>query len=708
MGLLFDVNTGKFYKDINNDGAFTSDTDSEYTGQDDKWGWDGNTKTLTLNGFEWTTSAESALTIISDDSNNNLIIQLQTGSVNSFISTVESDVENSDSRGIYATTSITIQGDGTLNAIAGKAYFSEGLDVENNLTITGGTVNATSGNAQLSSYGIYINGSISITGGTLNATGGNGQSSYGLISNTISITGGTVTAIGETGAFNSQPTTLPAGPYLYWTNTTVADPGGNGTDGSVTPFNYSSAYKYVRIQKILPPSVPSYGINIGTLIGGTIVTEPEGDVAQGATVNMTITPDEGYKLNSVSVCKTDDSSIEVDLNEGTYSFEMPEYGVTISATFTNMNEEAKTLIEQGNYTIDQQTANTEAALKTWLISEINSLISAIPYDITESNITISNFEAAVTNGANGRFDFSVALNKGEEAIRATASASGIILAEDPQPSQKNEITTTQSGSGSVQLDKGMATEGETVTVTVSPASGYVLSSLVVYKRGNGWITTTVNGTGNTRTFIMPDYSVVVRTVFQKSDALLNQEAVEAAIAAVTGGTYTMAQGSATTEAQVKTWLLNTLNYLFGEAHGIEFRSTGDMIGNVTVTEFTEAENGTETNPLGTDGSFKFKVTINKGNASETTNEVEGVIKATPYSDNPTSIDEVKTPELRAYVTDGTLYVTGLTVGKPWRVYTITGSLIHAATASADEDKITLSLRGIYIITTQKESLKVAW
>ena len=64
--------------------------------------------------------------------------------------------------------------------------------------------------------------------------------------------------------------------------------------------------------------------------------------------------------------------------------------------------------------------------------------------------------------------------------------------------------------------------------------------------------------------------------------------------------------------------------------------------------------------------------------------------------------------LKAYVNNGTLYVSGLTAGKVWSVYTTTGALIYQSTANSDTAETYLSVRGLYIIQSGNKTVKVAY
>ena len=109
------------------------------------------------------------------------------------------DTTNSNSCGIYANGTITINS-GTVTATGESApAASYGICAGGSVTIEDGTVNATSGEAGGDSIGIYTSNSVTINGGDVTATAGDAVgSSYGIntanISTSITVNGGTVTA----------------------------------------------------------------------------------------------------------------------------------------------------------------------------------------------------------------------------------------------------------------------------------------------------------------------------------------------------------------------------------------------------------------------------------------------------------------------------------------------------------------------------------
>jgi uncharacterized repeat protein (TIGR02543 family) len=225
--------------------------------------------TLTINGVNFTTSADTALEL-------NLYtspITLHIVGANTFVSTF---IGLGDTTGITAKDTLTITGSGSLTATGGESTstgLSFGINTYKDINISGVTVEATGGAAGEQSYGIRASTDINIsgtanvtaTGGTtqetsygirayndftvsgtakVNATGGTGvMDSYGIMAtNTLNVTGGTVVFSGET----SAATTGSLTPAIAYIDENYADGRNkvrvNNTAVNLTTVKYYEAY----------------------------------------------------------------------------------------------------------------------------------------------------------------------------------------------------------------------------------------------------------------------------------------------------------------------------------------------------------------------------------------------------------------------------------------------------------------------------------
>ncbi|MDR0872370.1 MAG: hypothetical protein LBN27_02735, partial [Prevotellaceae bacterium] len=79
------------------------------------------------------------------------------------------------------------------------------------------------------------------------------------------------------------------------------------------------------------------------------------------------------------------------------------------------------------------------------------------------------------------------------------------------------VSIATLSNGTVTLDKNTNPAnyeaGETVTLTITPAESYELLTISAHKTGDEGTTVTLDGTGNSRTFTMPDFGVTVTATF---------------------------------------------------------------------------------------------------------------------------------------------------------------------------------------------------
>ena len=79
-----------------------------------------------------------------------------------------------------------------------------------------------------------------------------------------------------------------------------------------------------------------YDIIVEKSAHGTVTPEWE-SAMKGDTVTLTVKPDKGYKLETLSVAGKGGSVVKVNEKNGVYSFDMPAYAVVVKATFVEEN-----------------------------------------------------------------------------------------------------------------------------------------------------------------------------------------------------------------------------------------------------------------------------------------------------------------------------------------------------------------------------------
>ena len=84
---------------------------------------------------------------------------------------------------------------------------------------------------------------------------------------------------------------------------------------------------------------PSYTVSVEDMENGTVETDPR-RAEEGEEVTITVTPDDGYELDTLTVTDRDGDEVEVtEERDGTYTFEMPDSRVTIEAIFVPVEED---------------------------------------------------------------------------------------------------------------------------------------------------------------------------------------------------------------------------------------------------------------------------------------------------------------------------------------------------------------------------------
>lgn len=82
----------------------------------------------------------------------------------------------------------------------------------------------------------------------------------------------------------------------------------------------------------------SYAVSVSSVSNGSVTVSPK-NASKGATVTITVTPDEGYELDTLTVTDKDGNNIRLtNAGDGKYTFTMPSSKVTVTANFTAVEE----------------------------------------------------------------------------------------------------------------------------------------------------------------------------------------------------------------------------------------------------------------------------------------------------------------------------------------------------------------------------------
>lgn len=94
---------------------------------------------------------------------------------------------------------------------------------------------------------------------------------------------------------------------------------------------------FTYVPSVTPPPVgpggTTYTVTVDAATNGKVDVSPKGSIAAGTKVTVTVTPNDGYVLDTLTV-KNGAADVAVTKNaDGTYSFTMPAGNVTVTATF---------------------------------------------------------------------------------------------------------------------------------------------------------------------------------------------------------------------------------------------------------------------------------------------------------------------------------------------------------------------------------------
>ncbi len=239
------------------------------------------------------------------------------------------------SEGQLYGTSVTLSEDVTIPS-GNTLEIGQGqtLSVGRGVTLTIDNENCITGAGTLGAGGSYeiLNPLPVFTPTTLFYTGSDlsGRLSLTAPAGSVSIMGQTFTVSG-TPTYRDWVITLPAGGILQvgtYTVTAYSPSQGRTVSGQITVIGDSS-------------STPTYSVILPGRVEGGTVTAKKSYAEEGETFRFTVTPDEGWELDTLSV--TDNRGTELDVKyegDSVYSFKMPARRVEIQVSFREIPPES--------------------------------------------------------------------------------------------------------------------------------------------------------------------------------------------------------------------------------------------------------------------------------------------------------------------------------------------------------------------------------
>ncbi len=368
-----------------------------------------------------------------------------------------------------------------------------------------------------------------------------------------------------------------------------------------------------------------YIINIVSSENGT-VTADKATANMGETVTLTITPDEGYELESLRVIYDD---AIVPLTEGN-TFVMRACNAAIIADF-KMIDYTVTIepSESGTVTTDKETANMGETVTL-------TVAPATGYEFDQLRVLDGETQVDVTTTTDGKYTF--VMPAGNVEISATYKAIDYTITIEP------------AENGTVTADKETANMGETVTLTITPNEGYELDEIHVMN-GTTQVAVTITTEGK-YTFVMPAGNVEISATFKMTDYAITITPAENGTVIADKATANMGETVTLTITPNEGYEFDQLTVMDGETQvAVEITTEGKYIfvmpaGNVEISatykaiDYTitiePAENGTVTADKQTahiGETVTLTVTPDKGYELDEIHVMNGTTRLTTVSED---------------------------------------------------------------------------
>ena len=233
---------------------------------------------------------------------------------------------------------------------------------------------------------------------------------------------------------------------------------------------------------------------------------------KGELVMLSIDPDEGYMLSTLSV---NGNPAAVAVGDDTYTFTQPEGDVTITAAFEMRNEHTVTFDANGGSEPEELPEEVTTAMPA------KKILHGSEYSLPECEFIApegKQFKAWEIGGT----EYPV-----NAPVTVTADITVKALWKDAPPAPAEyTVTVTTEGNGTASASPAKAVAGEEITLTATPDGGY---------RFKEWEVMSGNVTIKDDKFTMPSANVEVKAVFEK-DAPAPTDPAKPSISVT--GTYT--------------------------------------------------------------------------------------------------------------------------------------------------------------------------
>ena len=237
-------------------------------------------------------------------------------------------------------------------------------------------------------------------------------------------------------------------------------------------------------------STTPYTITPDVSGNGTLTISPSGTATEGTKVVMTANPDAGYALSSLSV--TDKDGKTVSVTDNTY-FTMPKSNVTVKAVFAASSAETYSItpVSISNGTVTAVDNATEGAKVVLTVKADEG------YSLKSGSVSVKDKDGKTVKVSGSGESYSFTMPKSNVTVGAIFEA------------KQYTVTKSVTGNGTVTINNDKCAKGTPITVTATPATGYVLDEILVLGPNNAFV-------ADTASFSMPAFNVTVKVTFAKA------------------------------------------------------------------------------------------------------------------------------------------------------------------------------------------------
>lgn len=230
---------------------------------------------------------------------------------------------------------------------------------------------------------------------------------------------------------------------------------------------------------------------LATSVGGQLRTS-QSNPSEGDVVTITVDPDNGYELDSITVNDASGKKIAYVMTGDEVSFTMPSPNVIVSARFKYVGEYVPVSNEGGRIKVSESGSSVD--------------ITVIPdsgYSFSSVQVGSDSYpKASFTLNADNEYELSVPASRTGKPVLVKTTFS--------ETDATYGVATVQSTGGYLTTDMSSAKAGETVTVTVHELRGYKHNTPVV----SGGVSVSSTGNLNEYSFVMPGNDVKISAKFE--------------------------------------------------------------------------------------------------------------------------------------------------------------------------------------------------